>query len=177
MANLLNWRGQTEISSGDTIRVHQTVVEGKKTRTQIFEGVVIRIRGHQNLKSFTVRKIAAGGIGVEKIFPENTPSVTKIDVKKRGKVRRAVLNYLRTRVGRKATKIKDVFVKGAAQMEKEPTVVVTKAETTDEGRPEEKTVKNKAGKDAASEAKKAARLARHARKKKKIERKEKIFVR
>ena len=81
MANMLDWRGQTQISSGDTIRVHQTVVEGSKTRSQIFEGVVIRIRGHKGLKSFTVRKIATNSIGVEKIFPENSPTVTKIDIK------------------------------------------------------------------------------------------------
>lgn len=174
MANMLNWRGQTQISSGDTIRVHQTVVEGSKTRSQIFEGVVIRIRGHKGLKSFTVRKIAANGIGVEKIFPEDTPTVTKIDIKKRGKVRRANLTYLRKRVGRKATKIKDVFVKGAGKLDEQTVTKITKEERV-EG--EEKTVKNKIGKDAAMEAKKLARQARKASKKKKIERKEKVFVR
>lgn len=163
------------ISSGDTIRVHQTIVEGDKTRSQIFEGVVIRIRGHQGEKSFTVRKIASGGIGVEKIFPENTPTVTKIDIKKRGEVRRAVLTYLRGRVGRKATKIKDVFVKGAAKLEAEPATVVISREPKE--RPEKETIKNKAGRDARLEAKKLAREARKATKKHKIERKEKVFVR
>jgi len=174
MANMLDWRGQTQISSGDTIRVHQTVVEGSKTRSQIFEGVVIRIRGHKGLKSFTVRKIATNSIGVEKIFPENSPTVTKIDIKKQGKVRRAVLSYLRGRVGRKATRIKDVFVKGAGKLEEIPTIKVAKEEKV---RPEEKTTKNKLGSDSAMEAKKIARLARKAKKKKKVERKEKIFVR
>jgi large subunit ribosomal protein L19 len=63
MANILNWRDQVKITSGDTVRVHQKVTEGGKTRTQIFEGVVIRIKGHEGLKSFTVRKIATGSIG------------------------------------------------------------------------------------------------------------------
>jgi large subunit ribosomal protein L19 len=175
MANLLNWRETTKISSGDTIRVHQTVVEGSKTRSQIFEGIVIRIRGHKGLKSFTVRKIGANGIGVEKIFPENTPTVTKIDVKKLGKVRRANLSYLRDRVGRKATKIKDVFVKGAGKLEETATEAVTK---TVKERPEAEAPKaKKVFSDAKMEAKKEARKARQATKKKKVDKKEKVFVR
>lgn len=175
MANRINWRGQTEFTTGDTIRVHQTIVEGSKTRTQIFEGIVIRIKGHAGLKAFTVRKIATNSIGVEKIFPENTPTVTKIDIKKRGKVRRAVLTYLRARIGRKATKIKDVFVKGAGKLNEQIETVVKTEESV---RPDkEEVAKNKVGKDANMEAKKAARKERQAGKKKKIERKEKVFVR
>lgn len=177
MANKLNWRGEVEFGTGDTIRVHQTIIEGSKTRTQIFEGIVIRIKGHAGLKSFTVRKIAANNVGVERIFPEDTPTVIKVDIKKRGKVRRAVLNYLKTRIGRRATKIKDVFVKGAGKMDSEPTEVLIKGEMEAPVEGEERVIKNKIGKDANMEAKKAARKERQSKKKKKVEKKEKVFVR
>lgn len=95
-------------SVGDTLAIHLKVVEEKKTRTQIFEGVVIGIKGHQETKSFTVRKIATGHIGVEKIWPILCPSIEKIEVKKRGQVRRAKLYYLRDRKGRAALKIKEI---------------------------------------------------------------------
>jgi len=95
-------------SIGDTLAVFQKVVEEKKTRTQIFEGVVIAIKGHKDTKSFTVRKIATGHIGVEKIWPLLCPSIEKIEVKKRGQVRRAKLYYLRDRKGRAALKIKEI---------------------------------------------------------------------
>ena len=95
-------------SIGDTLAVYQKVVEEKKTRTQIFEGVVIAIKGHKDTKSFTVRKIATGHIGVEKIWPLLCPSIEKIEVKKRGQVRRAKLYYLRDRKGRAALKIKEI---------------------------------------------------------------------
>lgn len=180
MANILNWRKQISFSTGDTIRVHQTVVEGKKTRTQIFEGLVVRIRGHQGLKSFTVRKIATGAIGVERIYPENSPTVTKIEIKKRGKVRRAVLSYLRTRVGKKASKVKDMFVKGnVASAENEALVVAaTEVEETEGGekQPPKKTSEGVAD-DSKSAAKKEARERRKAKKKKKIVRKERVMVR
>ncbi len=178
MSNILNFRDQINISSGDTVRVHQTVVEGDKTRTQVFEGVVIRIRGHKGLKSFTVRKIATAGIGVERIFPELSPTVTKVEVKKKGKVRRAVLTYLGDRVGRKATKIKDVFVKGAQKAE-EKDLVVTKAERSEEDELARvaKAAKASTEEKMAKEAKKAEKEKKKAKKKKKVERKEKVFVR
>lgn len=91
---------------GDTIRVHQSIVEGEKSRIQIFEGVVLGIKASGD-PTFTVRKIASGQIGVEKIFPLHAPSVTKIEVKKSGSVRRAKLYYLRDRVGKSATKVKE----------------------------------------------------------------------
>ncbi|MCD6442892.1 MAG: 50S ribosomal protein L19 [Thermotogae bacterium] len=91
-----------DFNVGDTIRVHTKVVEGGKERIQIFEGVVIGIRGGGTRKTFTVRKIASNGIGVERIFPYSCPSIEKIEIVKRGKVRRAKLNYLRGLVGRKA---------------------------------------------------------------------------
>ena len=93
-------------SVGDTVRVHQKIAEGDKQRTQVFEGVVISIKGNQDTKSFTVRKIGAHNIGVEKIWPLACPSIVKIETIRQGHVRRAKLYYLRKRVGSKATKIK-----------------------------------------------------------------------
>src|SRR3990167_5338326 len=95
---------ETEFSVGDTIGVHHTFKAGEKTQTQVFEGVVIGIRGRQENKSFTVRKISFDGIGVEKIWSLNNPSITKITVKKKGTTRRAKLTYLRSRIGKLALK-------------------------------------------------------------------------
>jgi large subunit ribosomal protein L19 len=106
MAQYLTIKDQN-ISVGDTVRVHQRIVEEKKTRTQVFEGVVIAIRGKEAGKSFVVRKIATGSIGVEKIFPVMLPSIEKIDVKRKGDVRRSKLYYLRERIGKAATKVKE----------------------------------------------------------------------
>jgi large subunit ribosomal protein L19 len=90
---------------GDHIRVHVKVIEGEKERIQPFEGDVINIRGNGLSKTFTVRKIASG-VGVERIFPMNSPKVAKIEVLREGKVRRAKLFYLRKLSG-KAARIKD----------------------------------------------------------------------
>lgn len=92
---------------GDTVIIFQKIQEEKKMRAQPFEGIVIGIKGRGENKSFTVRKIGAGGIGVERIWPVNSPWIEKIKVKKKGKVRRAKLYYLRERVGKKAIKIKE----------------------------------------------------------------------
>jgi large subunit ribosomal protein L19 len=90
-----------EFASGDTLRVHVKVVEGGKERIQVFEGVVIR-RSHGGLReTFTVRKISQG-IGVERTFPVHSPMLDKIEVNRRGKVRRAKLYYLRERSGKSA---------------------------------------------------------------------------
>ena len=105
MANQAKF-GETTFSVGDTVVVSQKIVEGGKTRIQNFEGIVIAIRGRGENKTFTVRKIAVGGIGVERIWPLNSPWITKITVKKRGKVRRAKLYYLRKKTSKKATKVK-----------------------------------------------------------------------
>lgn len=90
---------------GDTVKVHIRIKEGKRERVQIFEGVVLKRQGGGLTDMFTVRKISFG-VGVEKTFPVHSPSIEKIDVTRRGKVRRAKLNYLRDRVG-KAAKIKE----------------------------------------------------------------------
>ena len=86
---------------GDTVRVHVRVVEGDKSRIQVFQGVVIARRGGGTRETFTVRKIS-GGIGVERIFPLHSPNVAKVEVVRQGKVRRAKLYYLRGRRGKAA---------------------------------------------------------------------------
>lgn len=87
--------------SGDTITVSYRIIEGNKERIQDFRGDVIRISGHQDKKRFTVRKIS-NGVGVERIFPMDSPYIDRIVVNKYGKVRRAKLYYLRERTGKKA---------------------------------------------------------------------------
>ena len=94
-------------SVGDTIRVHQEITEGESKRVQVFEGIVIAIKNRGRNKSFTVRKIGANNVGVEKIFPVFLPSIKKIEVKRKGKVRRSKLYYLRNKVGKAATRIKE----------------------------------------------------------------------
>ncbi len=102
MANSFKFQNTT-VASGDLIRVHLKIVEGDKERIQIFEGLVIAIKGSSENQMITVRKIASGGIGVERIFPVVSPWVTRIEVKKTGKVRRAKLFYLREKT-RKETR-------------------------------------------------------------------------
>ncbi len=95
-----------EFRAGDTVRVHVRVVEGERERVQAFEGIVIRRRGSKLSATFTVRKISFG-VGVERTFPVHSPMISKIEVASRGAVRRAKLYYLRSRIGRRATKIKE----------------------------------------------------------------------
>ena len=91
---------------GDTVRVHVNIVEGTRERVQVFEGVVIKRRGGGISETFTVRKISYG-VGVERTFPLHTPKIAKIEVMRRGKVRRAKLYYLRELRGKKA-RIKEI---------------------------------------------------------------------
>jgi large subunit ribosomal protein L19 len=91
-----------EFGPGDTVRVHAKVVEGSRERVQVFEGVVIRRRGGGINENFTVRRIAAHGIGVERTFLIHSPRLDKIEVTRHGRVRRANLYYLRGRTGRAA---------------------------------------------------------------------------
>ncbi len=91
---------------GDTVKVHAKVVEGNRERIQVYEGVVLKRQGGGLSETFTVRRISYG-IGVERTFPLHSPRLDKIEVVRRGKVRRAKLNYLRDRVGKKA-KIKEI---------------------------------------------------------------------
>lgn len=96
----------TELHIGDTIRVHSTVVEGAKTRIQVFEGIVISLSGRGVNQMMTVRHIGIGGIGVEKKWPLDSTSIVKIEVKKHAKsVRRSKLYYLRGLTGQQATRV------------------------------------------------------------------------
>lgn len=92
---------------GDTVRVHVKVVEGNRERIQVFEGVVIKRRGAGISETFTVRKVSYG-VGVERTFPVHTPKIAKLEVVRRGKVRRAKLYYLRQLRG-KAARIKETI--------------------------------------------------------------------
>jgi len=90
-----------EFAPGDTVRVYVRIIEGDKERLQAFEGHVLKRRGSGISSSFTVRKVSSG-IGVERIFPVHSPSINRIEVIKRGKVRKAKLYYLRARKGKSA---------------------------------------------------------------------------
>lgn len=101
-----NTRERVDMRPGDTVRVHVRITEGEKSRIQVFEGTVIRIRKGGPRATFTVRKIASG-VGVERIFPLYSPNVERIEVSSRHKVRRAKLYYLRGRRG-KAARLKEM---------------------------------------------------------------------
>src|SRR5262245_31553296 len=101
-----------EFEIGDTVDVHQRILEGEKERTQIFSGTVIARRGEGMREMFTVRRIVQGE-GVERQFPLNSPKIAKVEVKRTGQVRRAKLYYLRDRVG-KATRLRERAPKGSA---------------------------------------------------------------
>jgi len=125
----------SDIRPGDTVLVHQKIKEGAKERIQIFEGVVIaRKHGKGTSTTITVRKVVEG-IGVERIFPIHSPAISKIEVSKHGKVRRAKLYYLRTTKGKKAKIKKREFGAAIAEepteeptLEETPTVTETTAE-------------------------------------------------
>jgi len=95
-----------DFNVGDTVKVHTRVKEGDKERTQVFQGIVIARRGRGLNATFTVRRISYGQ-GVERIFPVNSPNVEKVTVERKGRVRRAKLNYLRERIGKRATTVKE----------------------------------------------------------------------
>jgi len=96
----------TEFSVGDTVKVYGKIKEGNRERIQVYEGVVLKRQGGGNRETFTVRK-TSNGVGVEKTWPLHSPNVEKIEVVRRGKVRRAKLTYLRDRVGKRA-KVKEL---------------------------------------------------------------------
>ena len=95
-----------QFAVGDSVRVHTKVVEGDKERIQIFSGVVIGRRGHGLNEMFTVRRISYGE-GVERVFPLHSPRVEKVEVERKGRTRRAKLTYLRKRLGKGATLVKE----------------------------------------------------------------------
>ena len=95
-----------QFNVGDTVKVYGKIKEGNRERIQIFEGTVVKRQGGSNRETFTVRK-SSNGIGVEKTWPLHSPNVEKVEVVRAGKVRRAKLNYLRGRIGKKA-KVKEL---------------------------------------------------------------------
>src|SRR6202789_1119518 len=102
-----------EFAVGDSVKVHTKVVEGDKERIQIFSGVVIGRRGHGMNSTFTVRRISYGE-GVERVFPVHSPRIDKVEVERKGSVRRAKLTYLRQRIGKGATLVKEKEGQSAA---------------------------------------------------------------
>jgi large subunit ribosomal protein L19 len=110
-------KDKAEFNVGDSVKVHTKVVEGDKERIQIFAGVVIGKRGRGLNETFAVRRISYGE-GVERIFPVHSPRVDKIEVERRGSVRRAKLTYLRKRLGKGATLVKEKEAKAATPVAK-----------------------------------------------------------
>ena len=107
MANQFTYKDST-FCIGDTLNVTIKVVEGDKTRNQVFTGLLIAIKNKGDNKSFTVRKIASHSVGVEKIFPVLSPDIISITLKSKGKVRRSKLYYLRDRKGKEALRVKSI---------------------------------------------------------------------
>lgn len=101
-------------SVGDTVKVHTRVIEGEKERIQVFSGIVIGRRGRGLNSTFTVRRISYGE-GVERVFPVHSPRVEKVVVERRGAVRRAKLTYLRKRIGKSATAVKEKETRRASR--------------------------------------------------------------
>ncbi len=107
-------KDDAKFAVGDSVKVHTKVVEGDKERIQIFAGVVIGKRGRGLNETFTVRRISYGE-GVERVFPLHSPRVDRIEVERKGEVRRAKLTYLRKRLGKGATLVREKEEKGAAE--------------------------------------------------------------
>ena len=120
--------GFENLRIGDLVRVHFTIIEGKNERVQVYEGVIIAMKNSGLRKTITVRKISYG-VGVERVFPLHSPRIQKIELVRHGRVRRAKLYYLRSRVG-KAAKIVELIQKKKA--------VVAEPSTTTDSTPEEK---------------------------------------
>lgn len=135
----------TDVTSGDTVRVYTTVTEGSKTRTQYFEGLVIRRRGGVGPDaSFTVRRIASG-VGVERTFPLHSPVITEVKIVRGAKVRRAQLHYMRERAG-KSARLKEQPVKQADRDRLHPWL----EQSTPAGKSQPAAAKSKAKDDAAA---------------------------
>lgn len=114
---------------GDTVKVHFKIVEGKTERIQVYEGLVIAMKNSRVGKTFTVRKNSYG-VGVERVFPIHSPRVTRVELTRAGRVRRAKLYYIRDKIG-KAAKIRELIVKKGAKGRATPSVAATAAvETT-----------------------------------------------
>jgi len=148
--------------SGDTVRVHVNITEGDKQRIQVFEGVVIRRRGAGRSATFSVRKLSYG-IGVERVFPIESPAVTKVEIKSRGHVRRSRLYYLRGLTGKKArlrSKVRDLSgLISLAEAEGEAAEVVAEAVEVAPEAAAEASAEPVAESAAADEAEEAAKKA------------------
>ncbi len=132
----------TDVKSGDTVRVYTTVTEGNKTRTQYFEGLVIRRRGGVGPDaSFTVRRIASG-VGVERTFPLHSPVVTEVKIVRGAKVRRAQLHYMRERAG-KSARLKEQPVKQADRDTDHPWLTKAEAAAAEAAQPKQEAPKSK----------------------------------
>jgi len=105
MANKFSYK-QNDYGVGDTVSVTYKVVEGEKTRQQVFTGLVIATGGRQDNKSFTVRKISTAGVGVERIWPVLSPEISDVALVSKGRARRSKLYYLRNRTGKSAIRVK-----------------------------------------------------------------------
>lgn len=114
MANHFTYHDQT-INVGDHVAVHQKIVEEGKSRTQIFDGIIMGIKGRDINRTFCVRRISSNNIGVERVYPVLSPNIIDIKVKSRGQVRRAKLYYLRGRIGRKAIRVKEKKLSASAK--------------------------------------------------------------
>jgi large subunit ribosomal protein L19 len=125
-----------EVRIGDSVRVHIRIVEGSKERVQVVEGIVIKMRGSQNRKTITVRKVSFG-VGVERIFPLHSPRVEKVEIVKHSKVRRAKLYYLRELRG-KAARLKEIRVQSTRTKKKSKKKSKAKAETNTDAKAEVK---------------------------------------
>lgn len=97
--------GESEFRTGDTVRVYQRIQEDEKTRTQVFEGTLIAIKRGDGDTTFTVRRLGAGGIGIERIFPLGSPLIEKVEVAAKAAVRRAKLYYLRKKSAREVAEL------------------------------------------------------------------------
>lgn len=145
------------LRTGQTVRVHQKIKEGEKERIQIFEGLIIKMNsGHGADKTFTVRKVT-GGIGVEKTFPVYSTNIEKIEIKKKSKIRRAKLYYMRDRFG-KSARLKETFVSSNAEDMEGPEDVVEEVveetateEQSPEVAPEEAPQEDTASEEAPAE--------------------------
>ncbi len=118
-------KDDAKFNVGDSVRVHTKVVEGDKERIQIFSGVVIGKRGTGMNETFSVRRISYGE-GVERIFPLHSPRVDKIEVERQGDVRRAKLTYLRKRIGKGATLVKEMEEKAAFPRRNNPPMEISR---------------------------------------------------
>ena len=119
-----------EFRPGDTVNVHYRITEGNKSRIQQFEGIVLRFKKGTADSTFTVRKLSAGGIGVERVFPVMSQNLDKVEVRAKGKVRRARLYYLRDRKGKAAriqSRFEEMAAEGLAPIEDTPAEKTTEA--------------------------------------------------